>query len=1094
MKKKLHSLNRMMLLVSCMLFISTATFGQNTFPSVDLLPQDQKITVTSATASASQPGEGIENSYDGSTSTIYHSPWTGTTFPITLTYNFNPSELNLIVYTTRMGGINGNFREFSISIKRSGETSYTKVLDLDLKGMSGAHRIELPELYTNVISVQFSVKSGATDSGIQFASCSEIGFFKANEFKVNDVFEDATCSSLKAGVTQAQISAINNEYYKALAQQLFDKTYNTEFRADEFKAWPNPGDFARNNRVGSFSKCDNPTGIYVRKGDKIAVFADNITDVPVTLCLKDYRAKDADGNNAEGNGYWQNSYFGLSNGLNIITADRDGLFYVEYFTPNHLTAPKVKLHFAFSKVAGYFNNQIHTKEDWTRILQANQYEYMDVLGDYAHLSFPTANFRNRTRDMGYELSKTYDELVYMGREFMGFYKYPNRNPYNRAHFVVMYHSYMYATSNHTGYHIGTIDDLVDVATLKRYPWGPAHEVGHTNQHRPLFKWLGTTEVTNNVQSLLVQTAWGNTPRLIEENRYQEAFDYLMAPKIPNAEAGIWQKLVPLWQIQLFFSEVLGQKDFYAKIYEGARTRETGSTAGMHQINFSKILVDSAKIDMTEFLDAWGFLRPVNARIDDYGEGVLNITTTQANDLKTYIKNKNFPVLPYKIQYITDVNKNIYINKLKVVEGTHSQNGNAFTPTGWQNVVAYECYRNGELVYIARGDVNKIQFPGRFDNTCELYAVQYDGEKFKMAEGFGNPLPSLEAPKFSTSTNENWYYLKNMSNEISSASGTPRGFCSLHATGDGKVVTGKSLPIFETQKWKIQRTTPTLFTIVNQDGLHLGLDMKATTTAQRWKMEFVSQQGSSGYRFVATQVNPEKPDEMMDVVPHLGLDGNLINYTQSDEASLWQFVPVDMIKITDDVNKFDYDVQTIRNDQLVADAYLQGNIADGKVVTAQEDGDNWNILKSTGSAVQLRNKDGKYLGITSTFPFIKDTPTNLYLYMTTYDGFVGLRIASGIYTTSTLLNVDASNSLRFRSTKDGGSIWNFVPSTSTSVKELNANASKYSIYVLDRKIVVSEEAGEFAVYSVSGQQMLNENLANGVYIVKGADFATKVLVK
>ena len=45
----------------------------------------------------------------------------------------------------------------------------------------------------------------------------------------------------------------------------------------------------------------------------------------------------------------------------------------------------------------------------------------------------------------------------------------------------------------------------------------------------------------------------------------------MAPKIANANAGIWQKLVPLWQIQLFFAEVLGQTDTYAKIYEACRT-------------------------------------------------------------------------------------------------------------------------------------------------------------------------------------------------------------------------------------------------------------------------------------------------------------------------------------------------------------------------------------------------------------------------------------------------------------------------------------------------------------------------------------------
>ena len=202
------------------------------------------------------------------------------------------------------------------------------------------------------------------------------------------------------------------------------------------------------------------------------------------------------------------------------------------------------------------------------------------------------------------------------------------------------------------------------------------------------------------------------------------------------------------------------------------------------------------------------------------------------------------------------------------------------------MVAYECYRDGELVYIARGDMNSFKFPGRFDNTCELYAVQYDGEKFKMAEGYGSPLPELEAPKFSTSSTEHWYYIKNMSSEqTNSQGGAPRGYCSLHATGEGQVVTGKSLPILETQKWKLQRVTPTAFTLVNQDGLYLGIDMRATKPdklSQLWeKLDYVSQQGTSGYRFISSQDNPRNLTKM-DIVA-LQLNGNLTNHTQ-DEAS------------------------------------------------------------------------------------------------------------------------------------------------------------------------------------------------------------------
>ncbi len=724
--KKSHYLKQSLSLIFCVL-LSASFMGQSTaFPSVDLLPQDTKYKVVSATASASQSGEGIEFSYDDDTSTIYHSPWNGSGFPITLTYNFAPSDMDYIAYTSRLDGhSNGCFKEITVSVKTQGETTYRQIVSTDLKGAQGKSKIEFPALQKNVISVQIKVYSGVSDqSDKMFASCAEMEFFKSNQDSNQDfsVFTDRTCSALKSGVTQANISAMSNEYYRTLAQMLFNQSYSLEFRVDEFKAWPNPNDFARQNRVMPYSKCDNPTGIYMYEGDKIAVFAENIGNVPVTLCLRNY-------NEPEGGGYDATSYYSISNGANIISANREGLFYVEYFTPNHLTASKVKLHFAFANVAGYFNNQIHTKADWSRILQANKYKYMDVLGEYAHLTFPTVNFKIVAAYTGYELSKLYDEMVYMGRDFMGYYKYPNRNPYNRAHLIVVYHNYMYATHYRTCYESGTMNSLAKVENVRKSPWGPAHEIGHTNQHVPLFMWTGTTEVTNNVQSLLIQTNWGNTSRLIEENRYQEAYDNLMVPKIPHAEADIWQKLVPLWQIQLFFNDVLGQKDFYAKIYEAARTQEPGNGPGQHQMNFTKILVDAAKLDLTEFLEAWGFLRTINKEIEDYTPAQFTITSTQLNALKQYIKGKNYTVPNYKIQYITDVNKYIYKEKLAVVEGTFSRSGNNIRLSGWENVVAYEIYQGDELVYVARGDVNSFVIPSGYDaTTCKIYAIQYDGAK------------------------------------------------------------------------------------------------------------------------------------------------------------------------------------------------------------------------------------------------------------------------------------------------------------------------------------------------------------------------------
>lgn len=64
---------------------------------------------------------------------------------------------------------------------------------------------------------------------------------------------------------------------------------------------------------------------------------------------------------------------------------------------------------------------------------------------------------------------------------MGLYRYGRTFP-NRMRFIVIYTSYMYATSYYTAYNDSTLPQLCDVLSLTTGScWGPAHEVGHCNQ-------------------------------------------------------------------------------------------------------------------------------------------------------------------------------------------------------------------------------------------------------------------------------------------------------------------------------------------------------------------------------------------------------------------------------------------------------------------------------------------------------------------------------------------------------------------------------------------------------------------------------------
>ncbi|MDD4428817.1 MAG: M60 family metallopeptidase [Paludibacter sp.] len=1063
--------------LSCFNFQINATINE-TIPYTSVCPDDVSLIIASASASSTQPGNEISNSFDGDKSTLYHSTWGSTTFPVFLTYNFSKeSNLDYILYSTRIdGNPNGNFKEIEIQARTYGSPTFHTVLSTNLNGTAGTKRINIDSTLINIIAVKIIVKSGAGNN-TGFAACSEIEFYKINTdaFDPCTIFTDKSFSAIKPDISRNQLEEIPNTFYKQLALDIFDGIYPAEFRVQHYKAWPHPDVFSKNNRVGTYSLCDNPTGIFVRSGDTVMVFVNDTYGYDISLTLKNY-------NKPEGNGYWENSYYALSKGANKIIADREGLFYVFYHTPYHLTAPKVKIHFAYGKINGYYDAEKHTENDWNRILNVTQYEYFDALGKYAHLSFPTNKFKTNASDSGPQLIKAYNELVYAEREFMGYYHYADRDPYNRSHFVVMYHNYMYSTSYHTGYNISTMDGLTNVTNLYKFPWGPAHEVGHSNQTIPLLKWVGTTEVTNNVQSAYVQTLWGNTCRLTNENRYQEAFDNLLIPQKAHCQVDIWQKLVPFWQLQLFFSNVLNRKMFYASIYEGARTRPTGSNAGEYQLNFVKLVTDSSKVDLTEFFSVWGFLKPVDQLVDDYKKEQLTITQNQSTSVLNYIQNNHFPALPYKIQYINDTNWPIYKNKSLVEKGTAVRIGNTYKMNNWKNVVAYEAWQGDSLVSISQTD--QIVVGGEMNTFSKVYAIQYDGSKIEVIPQLS---VDVETPKLSTDLHEYWYYVKNMCNETTNPWGnTPRSFNAMTASAAGSIVQATSVPVFKTQRWKLVDVNGKTG-LVNETGLYLGEDLKATTIPFGWTLEKVTQGGSSGYRFVSYDATTLK------TVVHLSTSLTLINYLRDDAASVWQFIPADQVKKSTDNENQLYRVNSLRYEDAVIGTFLTYDTATNTVFPATSGEKRWKIsfYDAITGACHIVCEEGKYLALSGSIPVLSNTPANWYIYMGTCDGMTGYRIATSTASIPYMLNLTSNGTLDMSNSFSTACLWNFLPANLTSTK--NPFKNKVNAYVENKKIKV-DGTDRFFIHSVRGQPVENTNLQSGVYIVTSQYFTTKVIVK
>ncbi|RNC63845.1 M60 family metallopeptidase [Proteiniphilum sp. X52] len=697
------------------------------------IKDDIKVPVSRATASSFQPGGEIEKSFDGDYSSIYHSSWNNSGpnyFPITLEYFFeNQESIDYLLYYPRQQGHNGHFKEVEIWVATEEKPTHEKVMDHDFKGASIAARVSFQKPLVKPKSVKFIIRSGHGD-GQGFAACAEMEFYRKNpdNFDPLTLFTDLTCSELKPGVTAEDIVKISNNLYRNIALYLFNDIYPKEFRIQHYKAWPHPDDWAHANKTSTLSLLDNPTGISIAEGEEMVVFVGETGGYPLNLKVQNL---DKPG----GDGYGNASYYPLSKGINKFKARNKGLAYVFYHTPDYQTAPPVTIHFATGKVNGYFDSRKHNAADWTRLVNAAVDDYFDVMGEHAHLTFPTAHFKTYAANNGNQLIDAYDELVRLEKEFMGLMKY-NRPTVNRAYFHAMYHSYFYSTAYRTAYNITGENErrvLLNVNELKKSPWGPAHEQGHTFQTRPGFKWHGMTEVSNNVHSLWVQTQWGNPSRIEQENqgrynnRYEKAFHNSFVKNTPHpGENDVFCKLVSLWQLQLYFSNARGQEDTYKDLYEKVRTSPDKPNAGEQQLEFVKMMCDVTRTDLTGFFRKWGYLSPFDQTIDDYGNARILITQSQIDRTVADIKAKNYPLLSEKVEYICDSNWEVFKNRLPVKAGSTTKSGKTITMTGWKNAVAYEVYEGESLVFVS----NRASFT--LDNPAtahtKVYAVAYDGTK------------------------------------------------------------------------------------------------------------------------------------------------------------------------------------------------------------------------------------------------------------------------------------------------------------------------------------------------------------------------------
>jgi hypothetical protein len=612
------------------------------------IPRDVKIYTSSATASEHQPGEDISKALDGNFNTLYHSRWNQTLFPdvpVVIDFFFpeDVTGIDYMLYHPRKdGGVNGFILETEVWLKERGQDDFEKFGVLEFANNSSTKRIFFTDGFENPDAIKLAATKGNND----FISASQFEFFSLSDASeaYSEFFTDLSFSELREDVSRESLETIDNSFIRNMALAIFDEVYESE-RTGIYKTYPDPAIISSQNKTNRMGSYDNMTGIHVKWGEDIVVFVDElITDMVLRIV-----------NHHEG--YGGQDFF-LNPGPNRIISPSNGLVYLIY---NSQTEHEAKVNIASGTINGYFDLNKHSQEDWEKLISDASYSFFDLKGNKAHITFTTHELRQYVTNAP-RLVEVYDSIVLLQQELMGLYKY-DRVPAGRLYYRTNTSPgvYMHATGNATEYAPSTLVHIANHESLRGDNiWGPAHETGHIHQTRPGLMWIGMTEVSVNIYSQHVQTSFGNPSRLQTENisgyenRYEKAFNEIIAAGLPHgAHTDVFCKLVPFWQLQLYFAKVRGYKDFYKDVHEQIRIKPNPPTDGLCQLEFVKTVCYVAQLNMLEFFQAWGFLTPIDQDINDYGVRRLTVTQEQIDDVINYINQQGYPAPPAEVHYITD---------------------------------------------------------------------------------------------------------------------------------------------------------------------------------------------------------------------------------------------------------------------------------------------------------------------------------------------------------------------------------------------------------------------------------------------------------
>lgn len=363
--------------------------------------------------------------------------------------------------------------------------------------------------------------------------------------------------------------------------------------------------------------CDyQPTGLYVRKGEKISFSVSELN--------RDYDLSSMIGFKPMWGNRNKTQEDQLRNGINVVTAIQDGIlsFIFVKRTGYDIAPTTVKISITGGKAFPLYKLNRSNIVNWQNDLRSmTNAPFVQLISDKVLITIP---YRDYLRDPISDIPasfRTIHQVVDWEDELAGFDDSSTQNmrTNNRIHYAVDLYStekeqedyYMYASN----YFIGMKrDNFTDLTAKLDTGWGIWHETGHTQQQNS-WTWGSINEISVNIFSLYVQEKFGLPSRLNDiesdetETSFAKARKYIAQPtknyldENPDDYNELFSKLTMFYQLRAAY----GWQPF-KKLHQYFRKEPFVDVDETDQDKANKFVYAMCVVtgnDLTPFFSKWG---------------------------------------------------------------------------------------------------------------------------------------------------------------------------------------------------------------------------------------------------------------------------------------------------------------------------------------------------------------------------------------------------------------------------------------------------------------------------------------------------------